>query len=945
MAEHVKILSLNCRGLNSSFKRKKVFHFLRKKKANIYCLQDVHFTSEQIQLVKQQWGYNECFISPFRSNARGTAILFNNNFNFTVLDKTLDDGGNFVALKVQIDDTSYTIITLYGPNRDSPEFFDKIEDLIKNFDSDEICLCGDWNLIQNPRLDTFNYKNINNPRARDKVLKLMETFDLKDPWRVLNYDVKRYTWRQPTPLKQARLDFFLISHDMLPSVDTCDILPSINSDHSLIKLTLTFSKISRGHGFWKFNNSLLHDRAYIELVKTTIRATLDQYKIEQDGGDVMYSIDDQLLWEVLLLMIRGKTIYYSSTMKKINLKMEKDLETKLLNLEEEIDSATTEQDKNTVLENINQIKDELDKINDKRIQGMFIRSKAKWIEQGEKPTKYFLKLEARNFLNKSFMEIEKNDGTILKDCDDILKETKLFYERLYTQQEVSNLNLTEYFKNVDIQKLNEYQSNNLEGELTNAEILTALKNMKNEKSPGPDGFTAEFFKFFWNDLGTFLVKSLNNGYIKGNLSISQRQGLITCIPKGNKPKRFLKNWRPISLLNVSYKLGAAAVANRIKNILPNIINEDQKGFMSGRYIGEVTRLIYDLMEYTETFQIPGLLLLIDFEKAFDTVDRNYIRNVLAFFNFGPSIIKWVDTFYNDIESSVLVNGFASPFFKITRGCRQGDPISPYIFLLCVEIMGIMIRNNKTIKGIKVGSMEYILSQFADDTTLTLDGTEKCLYAVFNILQFFARFSGLKVNVDKTKLIWIGSKKRSRLKLCKEWKFDWSQTEFTLLGINFDIDLECIVDKNYTEKLDQIEKQMNLWSARTLTPYGRNTVLKSLLLPKLNHLFAALPNPSDIQVDTLQRICFKFIWKGKPDKIKRFVMMSIPKHGGIKVPNIKEIITSQKLGWIRRLFVKMNKWQYLFFKNMSNEISFWLLDSYYIYKHVVPAFSNTFGKTY
>ena len=144
--------------------------------------------------------------------------------------------------------------------------------------------------------------------------------------------------------------------------------------------------------------------------------------------------------------------------------------------------------------------------------------------------------------------------------------------------------------------------------------------MKNGKTPGPSGFTPEFYQFFWNDIHPFLLRSLNQAYQNGELSNSQKQGLITCIPKKDKPKQYLSNWRPISLLNVSYKIGSAAVANRIKKILPTIINEDQKGFLANRYIGECTRLIYDIMDFTETMEIPGMLLLIDFEKAFDSVD-------------------------------------------------------------------------------------------------------------------------------------------------------------------------------------------------------------------------------------------------------------------------------------------------------------------------------------
>ena len=117
-----------------------------------------------------------------------------------------------------------------------------------------------------------------------------------------------------------------------------------------------------------------------------------------------------------------------------------------------------------------------------------------------------------------------------------------------------------------------------------------------------------------------IVRALNWGFRKGELSCTQREGIITCIPKGDKRRDLIKNWRPISLLNVVYKIGSAAIANRIKTMLPELINEDQTGFMSGRYIGDNLRLIYDMIAYLKEKNLPGLLLNIDFEKAFDSVD-------------------------------------------------------------------------------------------------------------------------------------------------------------------------------------------------------------------------------------------------------------------------------------------------------------------------------------
>ena len=180
--------------------------------------------------------------------------------------------------------------------------------------------------------------------------------------------------------------------------------------------------------------------------------------------------------------------------------------------------------------------------------------------------------------------------------------------------------------------------------------------MKNNKSPGSDGYTAEFFKFFWSDLGVFLVRALNYGFLSGQLSVTQRQGIITCIPKEGKEKKHLKNWRPITLLNTAYKIGSACIAARLKSVLPHIIHEDQKGFMPGRFIGDNIRLLYDMIHYTELKQIPGLILLIDFEEAFDSIAWSFIDKCLDFFNFGPNLKQWISIFRKNISSCVAVNG-------------------------------------------------------------------------------------------------------------------------------------------------------------------------------------------------------------------------------------------------------------------------------------------------
>ena len=146
-----------------------------------------------------------------------------------------------------------------------------------------------------------------------------------------------------------------------------------------------------------------------------------------------------------------------------------------------------------------------------------------------------------------------------------------------------------------------------------------LKSMNNQKSPGSDGFTTEFYKFFWKDIGHFLVRYINYGFRSGEMSITQKEGIIAGIPKEDKPKQFLRNWRPITLLNTSYKIVSSCIAARIKTVLPKMIHKDQKGFMKGRHIWENLRLLYDVLVYTNFYKRPCLLLAVDFEKAFDSV--------------------------------------------------------------------------------------------------------------------------------------------------------------------------------------------------------------------------------------------------------------------------------------------------------------------------------------
>ena len=239
-----------------------------------------------------------------------------------------------------------------------------------------------------------------------------------------------------------------------------------------------------------------------------------------------------------------------------------------------------------VLEEYHTVKSELEFIERHRARGLMLRAKAQWIEEGEKNSSYFLRLEKSNYCNKLITKLQVGDE-IINNEKDILREEKCFYEKLYSENRNPDdmkkaKECFDYFSNsTNLPRIDDEQRNSCEAYITEQEILQSIKAMKNGKSPGTDGFTSEFYKFFWIDIKDILLESLQYALDNNQLSIEQKRGVITLIPKKDKNRLFKKNWRPISLLNLDYKILAKLLANRMIEYLPYIVNDDQTGYIKG----------------------------------------------------------------------------------------------------------------------------------------------------------------------------------------------------------------------------------------------------------------------------------------------------------------------------------------------------------------------------
>ena len=891
-----RIGSLNVRGINKHSKRISIFNWVKKQNFDIMFLQET-FSSVNDEILWQSEWEGQAFWSHGSTHSRGVAILIKKGFDFEQKHIILDPNGRYILIKALIQGEIIYIVNIYAPNTEKDIFFKSLHNTLINNEIDKndmLLIGGDWNTIISNNLDKSGGLTINKDIPEMKSILL--DFDLIDIWRLKNPTTKRYTFRQRKPLVQTRLDYFMISNLLCDMVDKAQILSSFCSDHSCVSLNLTSIPYeTRGRGYWKFNSSLLNDNTYVDNMK----ALIEEWNINYD-----YIDDKNVKWELIKYEIRKFTISYSSKKKR-----DETLELETLHLRlDELEKQLGNSPNNNILNEYNEYKSRINEIEDHRAQGSIIRSKIDWLEKGEKSTKFFFGIEKSNYIKKHIRKLELSSGVIMTDQKNILKQTANYYENLYTSRE--NCNEFSTFRIEDIKnipKLNETQQGLCDSKITLNECYEVLNTFKNNKSPGNDGLTKEFYVKFWHQISPSLLECYDYSFKNGCMSVSQRQAVITLIEKKGQDKTLLNNWRPISLLNVDYKLITKVFANRLKEILPFIISSTQTGYVKERNIEDSIRLVQDIVNFLDINNLPGILLAVDFQKAFDSLEWSFIKQTLQKFNFGPTFIQWFQLFYTDISSCVINNGNTSRYFKIQRGVRQGDPLSPYIFILAVEILACAIKQNNTISGITIGDKMFKLTQYADDLTLTVRDLESVNNALA-LLDKFGNCSGLKINTTKTEGMLLGSL-REMIHIKHNVKF--SNTCIKLLGIFISNNSQEIIMENFQSKIDSLIRQLHWWKARDLSLKGRVLIIKSLGLSKFQYLSSLLPVPKSVisQVNTL---IYEFIWKGKTDKVKRDIFEQNYSKGGFKMANLSDIATASSMMWIKKYLDNTDRlWKHTF----------------------------------
>ena len=457
-----------------------------------------------------------------------------------------------------------------------------------------------------------------------------------------------------------------------------------------------------------------------------------------------------------------------------------------------------------------------------------------------------------------------------------------------------------YLDNCQIPVIDNYDKEALKAPITLQEIRDALWTMKSDKAPGSDGFPAEFYRKFWPEIYSLvyntILEALENEH---GFSLNTRRGIITLIEKEGKDQMYIRNWRPLSLLNLDYKILSKTLANRIYKVLPQIIHKDQSGFMPGRSIHENLFNLTSMIEWCHKNDIDSLLISYDCAKAFDVTEHKVLYTIMRRFGFPEKYISYIRSLYKNIESCTINCGFTSEYFPITRSVRQGCSLSAPLFLIIVEILGIKIRENNKIKGIIINGVEKKHSQFADDLWSLIHDNEQNLNETIETVENFCRQTGLSINYDKTQILRISNKSKAVPAIYTLKPLQWTD-KVKILGIEIMNDPAKMCDTNFKTLLTKIEKVLDLWTHRSMSIIGKIQIVNMLVTSLATHKFIVLPTPSVEFFKKAKEIITKFIWNNKVPKVAYDKLIKGIQDGGLKLIDLKFKQRACKIAWIHKL---------------------------------------------
>ena len=768
---------------------------------------------------------------------------------------------------------------------------------------------------------------------------------------------------------RSRLDFFIISESVLNKTVNCSVPHSLTStvfDHKPVFLTTKRKKIIHKQSI---NDIILDDpdlnfHVTITVYETYIHHTLLNEKLNEDRKNeilhaigqilallqrirsyVARTIDNNLnnlgvmeteglraevrelidnlpglpffenldltcnkatFFEVLSSSVKNITLGHQAWIFKIRNKLKTTLTRHIKNLKQDFNNNTVE---------ILALERRLSSIIEAELRTELLKIKNFERLNNEKITPVFLKIAKSSQSDDSLDSLLNEQSQPFNSKDDQNEHITGYYETIYkkpvNEQNVTQNDINDFLGDsvnhptVNNSKLTEAEKLTLESQITINELEKSMSESNLASAPGTDGISNKFIRHFWSFFCTPLRNYANHCFTTGQLTDSFRGAKIRLIPKKGDTSK-IKNWRPISLLNCFYKILSRVLTNRLRLYIDKLTPVCQKGYSQTRQCQEVLISVSDCVSKCNRRNIQGALLSLDISKAFDTLSHRFLDSALVFFNFGENYRRWIRLLATNRTACIILSeSKLSRSFNLERGNAQGDTISPFLFIICYQILLFKLEYDLQILGLieedripdtlpgvpaQVPIQTCRVFAYADDGNILVRMDVGSLRRIKEILNEFGIISGLVCNVEKTCLMQIGS----NLPISQEITdlgFN-IVNEMTILGMKVGGDPE----RNFLDILQKVHNQKLFWVRFNLSLPGRINIAKSMMYSQINYLGCILP--LDItQLQRLSTIIEDFV-KGNLN-ISRKRLTTSCAEGGLGLFNLSDFLDAQRCAWIKR----------------------------------------------